>query len=127
MNIWGADKATIEAEIRQRNALRMSVLLPLLDEQRELDHACRLIRAKRWHAFKESKQSDYERFRDEVYGERGIPSGMMGRWTRHIEIDRRFEAFLRVHYTDEITMMKDIAPDYLSITKQTVEGTSPAD
>ena len=62
---------------------------------------------------KESKQSDYERFRDELYGERGIPSGMMGRWTRHIEIDRRFEAFLRVHYTDEITMMKDIAPDYL--------------
>ena len=52
---------------------------------------------------------------------------MMGRWTWHIEIDRRFEAFLRVHYTDEITMMKDIAPDYLSITKQTVEGTSPAD
>ena len=36
MNIWTVDKATIEAEIRQRNALRKSALLPLLDEQREL-------------------------------------------------------------------------------------------
>ena len=127
VNIWTVDKATIEAEIRQRNALRKSALLPLLDEQRELDHACRLIRAKRWHAFKESKQSDYERFRDEVYAARGIPSGMMGRWARHIEIVSRFEAFLRVSYTDEIAMMIDIAPDYISITKLTVEGTSPAD
>ena len=127
VNIWTVEKATIGAEIRQRNVLRKSALLPLLNEQQELEHACWLIRSKRWHAFKESKQSDYERFRDEVYAERGIPSGMMGRWAWHIEIDKRFEAFLRVNYADEIAMMIDIAPDYISITKQTVEGTSPTD
>jgi len=124
VNIWTVDKATISAEIRQRNALRKSALLPLLDEQQELDHAFWLIRSKRWHAFKESKQSVYERFRDEVYAERGIPWGMMGRWAWHIEIDRRFEAFLRANYADEIAMMTDIALDYISITKQTVEGIS---
>ena len=70
---------------------------------------------------------DYERFHDEVYAERGTPSGMMGRWAWHIEIDKRFEAFLRANYADEIAMMIDIAPDFISITKQTVEGTSPAD
>jgi hypothetical protein len=56
MNIWTVDKATIRAEIRQRNALRKSALLPLLDEQKEFDHACRVI-TERWHAFKESKQA----------------------------------------------------------------------
>ena len=126
MDIWTVDKATIGAEIGQRNALRKSALLPLLDEQQALDHACWLIRSKRWHAFKESKKSDYERFRDEVYTKRGVPSGMMGRWAWHIEIDKRFEAFLRANYADEIAMMIDIAPDYISITKQTVEGISPA-
>ena len=45
MNIWTVEKATIGAEIRQRNVLRKSALLPLLNEQRELDHACWLIRS----------------------------------------------------------------------------------
>jgi hypothetical protein len=119
------DKATIRAEIRQRNALRQSALLPLLDEQHELEHACSLVRSKRWHAFKESKQADYDRFRDEVYVERGVPSGMMGGWSRHIEIDKRFEGFLHANYADEIAAMMDIAPDYLALTRQIVEGTSP--
>ena len=64
MNIWTVDKATIRAEIRQRNALRKSALLPLLDEQKEFDHACTVIRAQRWHAFRESKQADRQRIRD---------------------------------------------------------------
>ena len=127
MDIWTVSKSAIRTEIAQRNALRKAALLPLLDEQKELEHACRLIRGKRWGAFKESKQADYEWFHDEVYAERGIPSGMLGRWGWGIEIDKRFEAFLRANYADEIAMMIDIAPDYISITKQTVEGTSPAD
>jgi hypothetical protein len=90
VEIWTVDKATIRAEISQRNALRKAALLPLLDEQKELEHACGLVRSKRWCAFKESKQADYDRFRDEVYAERGVPSGMMGGWSRHIEIDKRF-------------------------------------
>ena len=64
MNIWTVDKATIRAEIRQRNALRKSALLPLLDEQKEFDHACTVIREQRWHAFRESKQADCQRIRD---------------------------------------------------------------
>jgi hypothetical protein len=31
VNIWTVDKATISAEIRQRNTLRKSALLPLLE------------------------------------------------------------------------------------------------
>jgi hypothetical protein len=104
--------------------LRRSALLPLLDEQKELEYACRLVRDKRWYAFKESRRSDYERLRDEVYAEHGIPSGMMSRWARHIEINERFEAFLRANYADEIAAIMDIFPDYLAITRQTVEGTS---
>jgi hypothetical protein len=43
MNIWTVDKATIRAEIRQRNALLKSALLPLLDEEKEFEHACVVI------------------------------------------------------------------------------------
>jgi hypothetical protein len=49
---------------------------------------------------------------------------MMGSWAKHIEINKRFEVFLRANYADEIAAMIDIAPNYLAITKQTVEGTS---
>jgi hypothetical protein len=37
-----------------------------------------------------------------VYAKRGVPSGWIGRWARHIEINKRFEAFLRANYADEI-------------------------
>ena len=76
MNIWTVDKATIRAEIRQRNALRKSALLPLLDEQKEFDHACTVIRAQRWHAFRESKQAVYQRIREEVLAGSNPPSGV---------------------------------------------------
>ena len=125
MNIWTVDKATIRAEIRQRNALRKSALLPLLDEQREFDHACTVIREKRWHAFCESKQADYERIRAEVLDGRNPPLDFFGSWGFHVGIDKRFEAFLRAQYADEIAIMMEIAPDYLGITRKTVETTSP--
>jgi hypothetical protein len=124
VDIWTVDKATIRAEISQRNGLRKVALLPLLDEQKEFEHACRLIRNKRWYAFKQSRLADYERFRDGVYAERGIPSGLMCSWARRIEINKRFEAFLRASYADEIAATMDIAPDYLAITRQTVEVAS---
>ena len=60
------DKATIQAEISQRNALRKSALVPSLDEQKEPEHACRLIRDKRWYDFTKSRRADYERFRNGV-------------------------------------------------------------
>jgi hypothetical protein len=66
VDIWTVDKSAIRAEINQRNALRQSALLPPLDEQKELQRACRLIRDKRWYAFKKSRQADCERIRDEV-------------------------------------------------------------
>ena len=39
-------------------------------------------------------------------------------------INKRFEAFLRAQYADEIAIMTEIAPDYLAITRQAVETTS---
>jgi hypothetical protein len=119
------DKATIRAEIRQRNVLRKSALLPLLDEQKEFDHACTVIKEQRWHAFKESKQANYHRIREEVLAGCNPPSGWIGRWGFHVGIDKRFEAFLRAQYADEIAIMMEIAPDYLAITRQAVETTSP--
>jgi hypothetical protein len=93
-NIWTVDNATIRTEIGQRNVLRQSALLPLLDEQQEFDHACRVIRSKRWHAFCESKQADYERFREEVMAGRRAPSGYIGAWGLNLEVHKRFKAFL---------------------------------
>ena len=43
----------------------------------------------------------------------------------NLEINKRFEAFLRAQYADEIAIMMEIAPDYLAITRQAVETTSP--
>jgi hypothetical protein len=123
-DIWRVDGEAIRSEINTRNAIRKAALLPLLDEQREFEHVCMLIRRKRWHAFKERKQSDYERFRDEVYTERGAPTDFSGRRLRHFCITKRFEAFLRANYADEIVAMMDIAPDYLAITRRIVEGPS---
>jgi hypothetical protein len=39
-DLLNMDRAAIWAEIAQRNALRKSALLPLLDEQKEFDNAC---------------------------------------------------------------------------------------
>src|SRR6202162_6533286 len=125
VNIWTVDKGTIRAEIRQRNALRKSALLPLLDEQKEFDHACAIIRDKRWHVFWESKQADRQRIREEMLGGRNPPSGSIGGWGFNMEINKRFEAFLRAQYADEIAIMMEIAPDYLAITRQAVETASP--
>ena len=41
--------------------------------------------------------------------------------SRHLYITKRFEAFLHANYADEIVAMMDIAPDYLAITRMTVE------
>jgi len=73
MNIWTVDKATIRAEVRQRNALHKAALLPLLDEQKELDHACAVIRVQRWHVFRESKLTV------SVYGRRCWPCAVRHR------------------------------------------------
>jgi hypothetical protein len=124
MNMWTVDKATVRAEIRRRNALRKSALLPLLDEQKEFDHACTVIREQRWHAFSNSKKADYQCIREEVLVGRNPPSGHIGAWGFHVGINKRFEAFLRAQYADEIAIMMEIAPNYLAITRQTVETTS---
>jgi hypothetical protein len=121
------DRAAIWAEIVQRNALRKSAQLPLLDEQREFDNACEVVLSARWRAFRATKQSDYERYRDEVVAERGHPSGSIGGWGIRMEIGKRFEAFLRAHYSDELTIAMQIAPDYLAITRQVIEGVKNAD
>ena len=116
------DRAAIRADIVQRNALRKSAQLPLLDEQKEFDNACQTILSARWRAFRATKQSDYDRIRDEVVAERGHPSGSVGGWGIRTEIGKRFEAFLWAHYGDEIKIVMQIAPDYLAITRQVTEG-----
>jgi hypothetical protein len=121
------DRAAIWAEIAHRNALRKSAQLPLLDEQKEFDNACQIILSARWQAFRVSKQADYDRIYDEVVAERGHPAGSFGRWGIRMEIGKRFEAYLRAHYSDEITIVMQIAPDYLAITRQVTEGRKDAD
>ena len=96
----------------------------MLDEQKEFDHACTAIREQRWYAFKESKQADRQRIREEMLAGRQTPSGYIGWWGINLKIKKRFEAFLRAQYADEIAIMMEIAPDYLAITRQAVEATS---
>ena len=127
-DLLSMDRAAIWAEIAQRNALRRSAQLPLLDEQKEFDNACQTILSARWLAFRASKQADYDRIYDEVVAERGRrPSGSIGGWGTRMEIGKRFEAYLRAHYSDEITIAMQIAPDYLAITRQVIEGVENAD
>jgi hypothetical protein len=122
MDIWAVDRATIWSAIRARNELRRSALLPLVDEQKEFDAACWLIREKRWQAFKECHEADRQRFRDEVYAEMGRPINWISGLARGIEITKRFEKFLRANYADEIAMMREIEPDYLGITRHLTEA-----
>jgi hypothetical protein len=123
-DLLSMDRAAIWAEIAQQNALRKSAQLPLLDVQKEFDRACKTILSARWQAFRATKQSDYERIRDDVVAELGHPSGSIGGWGIRMEIDKRFEAFLRAHYSDEITIVMQIAPDYLAIRRQVTEAGS---
>ena len=44
-----------------------------------------------------------------------------------MEFGKRFEAFLRADCSDEITIVMQIAPDYLAITRQVTEGEKNAD
>ena len=120
-DLLNMDRAAVWAEIAQRNALRKLAQLPLLDEQKEFDNACQTILSARWRAFRATKQADYDRIHDEVVAERGHPSGSIGGWGIRMEIGKRFEAFLRAHYRDEITIVMQIAPDYLAITRQVTE------
>jgi hypothetical protein len=126
-DLLNMDRAAIWAEIAQRNALRKSALLPLLDEQKEFDNACEAALNARWRAFRATKQADYDRIYDEVVAERGHPSGLIGGWGIRMEIGKRFEAFLRAQYSDEIAVVMQIAPDYLAITRQVTEGVRNAD
>ena len=126
-DLLNMDRAAIWAEIAQRNALRKSARLPLLDEQKEFDNACEVALNARWRAFRASKQADYDRIYDEVVAEHGHPSGSIGGWGIRMEISKRFEAFLRAHYSDELTIAMQIAPDYLAITRQVIEGVRNAD
>jgi hypothetical protein len=126
-DLLSMDRAAIRAEIAQRNALRKSAQLPLLDEQKEFDNACQTILSARWQAFRVTKQADYDRIYDEVVAKRGHPSGSFGGWGIRMEIGKRFEAFLRTHYSDEITIVTQIAPDYLAITRQVTECRENAD
>jgi hypothetical protein len=103
-DLLSMDRAAVWAEIAQRNALRKLAQLPLLDEQREFDNACQTIL-----------------IHDEVVAERGHPFGSIGGWGIRMEIGKRFEAFLRAHYRDEITIVMQIAPDHLAITRQVTE------
>jgi hypothetical protein len=48
----------------------------------------------------------------------------MARWGFHVGINKRFVAFLRAQYADEIAIFMEIAPDYLAITRQAVETAS---
>jgi len=41
-----------------------------------------------------------------------------------MKVNKRFEALLRAQYDDEIAIMMEIAPDYLTITRQAVETAS---
>ena len=93
----------IRAEIRQRNALRKAALLPLLDEQREFDHACAVIREQRYRAFRDTKQADYERIRQEVFSEWGRPRGFIASWGWSMEIDRRVDAASQLRGRDRDT------------------------
>jgi hypothetical protein len=86
--------------------------LPLLDEQREFDHACAVMRERRYRAFRDTKQADYERIRQEVFAEWGRPRGVIASWGWSIGIDRRVDAFLRANYADEVATLMQIGPDY---------------
>ena len=123
---FSLDRAAIWADVAQRNALRKSAQLPLLDEQKEFDNACQTILSARWQAFRPTKQADYDRIREEVVAERGHPSGSIGGWGIRMKIGKRFEAFLWAHCRDELTIAMQIAPDYLAITRQVTEGRETA-
>jgi hypothetical protein len=111
----------IRAEIKQRNTLRKAALLPLVDEQKEFDRACAVVREQRYRAFRNTKQADYERIRQEVFAEWGCPRGFIASWGWSFEIDRRVDAFLRANYADEVATLMQIGPDYLAITRQVAE------
>ena len=121
MNIWTVDQPAIREEVRQRNVLRRSALLPLLNEQKEFDHACDVIRQARFLAFRKSKQADYDRIYAEVVAGRGRPNSFMGAWVWHTIANKKFVAFLNATYRDEMASMMRIAPDYLAITRQVIE------
>src|SRR6476660_8773031 len=88
-DIWTIDQPAIWEQIRQRNALRRSAFLPLLDEWKEFHHACKVIREARWYAFKDSKRVDYERFRKAVWARWGRASGWIDAWARSNEVDKQ--------------------------------------
>ena len=52
---------------------------------------------------------------------RRAPSWYIGAWGLNLKINKRFEAFLRAQYADEIAIMMEVSPDYLAITRQAVE------
>jgi hypothetical protein len=86
--------------LKSRNGTRKPAQLPLLDEQREFDNACQTTLGARWQAFRTTKQADYDLIYEELVAERG---------------------------SDEITIVMQIAPDYLAITRRVTEGRKNAD
>jgi len=124
VDIWTVDQPMIWEVIRQRNALRQSAMLPLIDEQKEFDHACRVIRGARLSAFWDANKAEYDRMvRDAI-----AVCGPIRSWSHagnvYREAQKRFNAYMYARFPDEIAAMKRIAPDYLAITRDTISGTA---
>lgn len=120
--LWTIDVATIRQAIDQRNALRRSARLPLLDEAAEYQKACDLIIATRHGVIWDTYHAEHDRIFHEVCAERGPPIG--SRWMYGVgvghESGKRYRRWLWQHHADELAQCDVIAPNYLAITRETV-------
>lgn len=119
VDIWTVDQPMIREVIRRRNALRRTALLPLVDEHREFDHACMAIRGARFTAFWDANKTEYDRIRKEVIAVCGPIRGWSHAGIIYREVQERFNAYMYARFPDQIAAMRRIAPDYLTITRDT--------
>ena len=120
VDIWTVDQPMVWEVIRQRNAVRRSAMLSLVDEQKEFDHACRVIRGARLSAFWDENKAEYERILNEVLAASGPIRGWSHAGIIYREAQKRFNTYMYARFPDKIAAMTRIAPDFLAITRDTI-------
>jgi hypothetical protein len=92
------DGAAILADLADRNVLRLSHGLPLIDIETEYARLVFIERQREYHAACQEHAAEREAIRHQVLGDRSPPDTWLGRWALGHKARTQFTAYMAERY-----------------------------